>query len=141
MGVELSGPYFKGTLAIGSASANLKLPLDLTHGGAYIAGPLFGFLNRRDISEQALYTFSKSGLFLEAGVESEFSITRSLSCNLWMKSDWLRIRGDGEMQLNGKSSGFILGFAFPNAYSTSATGTSILSRYTFDLGISGTIRF
>ena len=38
IGCQIFGPYFKGELLIGSASARLRLPLSLSHGGPYITG-------------------------------------------------------------------------------------------------------
>lgn len=144
IGCQILGPYFKGSLLIGSASASLRLPLDLSHPGPYFMGPIFGILGRRDLSEQALYSFKNSGLFLEAGLESAFNVG-FLNCTLWAKGNWLRIRGDGDLNLAGESSAFlsIFGFLFtlPEPFSTSSSGTSTLSQYTFDVGLSGAINF
>ncbi|MGO9568665.1 MAG: hypothetical protein ACLP5H_14100 [Desulfomonilaceae bacterium] len=142
IGCQIFGPYFKGELLIGSASARVRLPLELSHAGNYITGPIFGFFGRRDISEQAEYTFNNAGLFLEGGLESTFPIG-FFNCTLWAKGSWLRIRGDGDVNLAGQSSSFALfGFLrFPEPFSSSSSGTSTLSQYTFDLGLSGAISF
>lgn len=144
IGCEILGPYFKGSLLVGTASANLRLPLALTQGNPYIAGPIFGALGRRDLSEQAEYTFKNSGLFLEAGLESTFPVG-SFNCSLWVKGNWLRIRGDGDLNLTGQSSAFLRIFNFlftlPEPFSASSGGTSTLSQYTFDVGLSGAISF
>ncbi len=44
VGCEILGPYFKGSLLVGSAGARLRIPLALNHPGVYIAGPIFGAL-------------------------------------------------------------------------------------------------
>ncbi len=105
IGCQILGPYFKGELLIGSANARLRLPLELSHAGHYITGPLFGFFGRRDLSEQAEYTFKNAGLFLEGGLESTFPVG-FFNCTLWAKGSWLRIRGDGDVNLTGQSSWF-----------------------------------
>ncbi len=140
IGCQIFGPYFKGELLIGSASACLRLPLALSHAGPYITGPIFGALGRRGLSEQAEYTFKNAGLFLEAGLESAFPVG-FLNCTLWAKGGWLRIRGDGDVKLAGQSSAFILFFSLPEPFSSSNSGTSTLSQYTFDLGFSSAINF
>jgi hypothetical protein len=144
IGCQVLGPYFKGSLLIGSASARLRLPLALSHAGPYITGPIFGALGRRDLSEQAEYTFKNAGLFLEAGLESTFPV-RFVNCTLWVKGNWLRIRGDGDVKLAGQSSAFLsifgLLFTLPEPFSASSSGTSTLNQYAFDLGLSGSISF
>jgi hypothetical protein len=140
IGCQILGPYFKGELLIGSASARLRLPLQLSHAGPYITGPIFGALGRRGLSEQAEYTFKNAGLFLEAGLESAFPVG-FLNCTLWAKGSWLRIRGDGDVKLAGQSSAFFLFFSLPDPFSSSNSGTSTLNQYTFDLGFSGAIAF
>ena len=141
IGCQIFGPYFKGELLIGSASASLRLPLALSHAGHYITGPIFGALGRRDLSEQAEYTFKNAGLFLEAGLESTFPVG-FLNCTLWAKGSWLRIRGDGDVKLAGQSSCFYLRFsACPSLSRHRVAGTSTLSQYTFDLGFSSAISF
>jgi hypothetical protein len=142
IGCQIFGPYFKGELLVGSASARLRLPLELSHAGNYITGPLFGFFGRRDISEQAEYTFKNAGLFLEGGLESTFPVG-FFNCTLWAKGSWLRIRGDGDVNLTGQSSWFAFFglFNFPESFSSSNSGTSTLSQYTFDLGFSSAINF
>ncbi len=140
VGCEIFGPYYKGSLLIGSASARLRLPLDLTHAGTYITGPIFEATGRRDLSEQAEYAFKNAGLFLEAGLESSFPV-RFFNCTLWAKGSWLRIRGDGEVNLAGQSSFFLLALNFPNPFSASSSGTSTLNQYTFDVGFSGAVNF
>lgn len=139
IGLQVFGPYFKGSLLVGSASARLRLPLALSHAGPYIAGP-FGLTGREGLSEQAEYTFKNAGLFLEAGLESTFPVS-FLNCTLWAKGNWLRIRGDGDVNLAGQSSLAILVFSFPQPFSASNSGSSTLSQYTFDLGLSGAISF
>jgi hypothetical protein len=142
IGCQIFGPYFKGELLIGSANARLRLPLELSHAGNYITGPLFGFFGRRDISEQVEYTFKNAGLFLEAGLESTF-LVGFFNCTLWAKGNWLRIRGDGDVNLTGQSSRFAF-FGFlnvPEPFSSSNSGTSTLSQYTFDVGFSSAIAF
>ncbi len=139
-GFEFLGPYFKGSLLIGSAGARLRLPLDLNHPGTYITGFVFGASGRRDISEQAEYSFNKAGIFLEAGLESSFPV-RSFNCTLWAKGNLLKIQGDGDVNLGGRSSFFLLALNFPNVFSGSNTGTSTLNQYTFDVGVSGTFNF
>jgi hypothetical protein len=142
IGCQVFGPYFKGELLIGSANARLRLPLGLSHAGNYITGPLFGFFGRRDLSEQAEYTFKNAGLFLEGGLESTFPVG-FFNCTLWAKGSWLRIRGDGDVNLTGQSSWFALFglLSLPEPFSASSNGTSTLSQYTFDLGLSGAISF
>ncbi|MGB6068653.1 MAG: hypothetical protein WBG50_27910 [Desulfomonilaceae bacterium] len=138
VGCEILGPYFKGSVIIGSAGANLRLPLDLTHPGAYLA--LTRFLGRRDLSEQAEYTFRNPGLFVEAGLESNFTFG-FFNGTLWARGSWLRIRGDGDVNLAGQSSLFVTVFSLPEPFSASSGGTSTLSQYTFDVGLSGAINF
>jgi hypothetical protein len=141
IGCQVFGPYFKGALLVGSASARLRLPLDLSHGGIYIRDVTgLNLLGRRDLSEQAEYTFKNAGLFLEAGLESTFPVS-FLNCTLWAKGNWLRIRGDGDVNLAGQSSLAILAFSFPQPFSASSGGTSTLSQYTFDVGLSSAISF
>lgn len=146
IGCEILGPYFKGSVLIGSASASLRLPLDLTHAGPYLGffiPPVFG-VGRRDLSEQAEYTFKNAGLFVEAGSESNFSFG-IFNATLWAKGSWLRIRGDGDLSLAGQSSLFAflgpLTFRLPELFSATSSGTSTLSQYTFDVGLSGTFNF
>lgn len=141
IGCQIFGPYFKGELLIGSASARLRLPLELSHAGPYITGPIFGALGRQDLSEQAEYTFKNAGLFLEAGLESTLPVTGFFNCTLWAKGNWLRIRGDGDVKLAGQSSAFVLIFRLPESFSSSNTGTSTLNQYTFDVGLSRAISF
>jgi len=141
IGLQVFGPYFKGSLLVGIASARLRLPLALSHAGTYIAGP-FGLTGREGLSEQAEYTFKNAGLFLEAGLESTFPVG-FFNCTLWAKGKWLRIRGDGDVNLTGQSSWFTLFglLSLPEPFSASSSGTSTLSQYTFDLGLSGAISF
>src|SRR5208283_1064418 len=101
---------------------------------------IFGALGRRDLSEQAEYTFKNAGLFLEAGLESTFPVG-FFNCTLWAKGNWLRIRGDGDVNLAGQSTAFVLAFRLPEPFSVSSSGTSTLSQYTFDVGFSGAINF
>ena len=103
IGCQIFGPYFKGSLLIGSASARLRLPLALSHAGPYITGPILGALGRQDLSEQAEYTFKNAGLFLEGGLRINVP-GRLFNCTLWAKGSWLRIRGDGDVNLAGQSS-------------------------------------
>jgi len=140
IGCEILSSYFKGRLLVGTAAARLRLPLDLSHGGAYIT--LFGLpVGRRDISEQAEYTLAKSGLFLEGSVESTFPVTETINLTAWLKGSWLRVHGNGEVNLNGQSSLFVLIFTLPEPFSASSSGPSTLSQYDIDLGISGAINF
>jgi len=140
IGCEVFGPYFKGSLLIGSASARLRLPLELSHASPYITGPIFGIVGRRDLSEQAEYTFKNAGLFLEAGLESTFPIS-FFNCTVWLKGNWLRIRGDADVNLAGQSSWFILAFSFPEPFAESSSGGSTLNQYSFDLGFSAALTF
>ncbi|MBI4966453.1 MAG: hypothetical protein HY913_24445 [Desulfomonile tiedjei] len=140
IGCEILGPYFKGTMIAGLASGRLRLPLNLNHGGTYF-NFLVPFLGRQDISEQAEYAFSKTGLFLEGIMESSFPVTDRISLNAWLKGSWLRIRGSGDVNLNGQSSLFFFVFALPEPFSSSASGTSTLTQYSFDVGFSGAINF
>jgi hypothetical protein len=140
IGCQMFGSYYKTWVLVGSTSARLRLPLDLTHPGVYIAGPIFGALGRRDLSEQAEYTFKRAGLFLEAGLESAFPVG-SFSCTLWAKGNWLRIRGNGEVALAGQSSAYLAALTLPEPFSASSEGTSTLNQYTFDLGFSGSLPF
>jgi hypothetical protein len=121
IGCQVLGSYFKGSLLIGSASARLRLPLALSHAGPYITGPIFGALGRRDLSEQAEYTFKNAGLFLEGGFESTFPVN-FLNCTLWAKGNWLRIRGDGDVNLAGQSTLVIAVLNLPQAFSASSSG-------------------
>jgi hypothetical protein len=138
IGCQILGPYFKGELLIGSASARLRLPLQLSHAGPYITGPIFGALGRRDLSEQAEYTFKNAGLFLEAGLESAFPVG-FLNCTLWAKG--LKNPRRWDVKLAGQSSAFLLFFTLPDPFSSSSSGTSTLNQYTFDLGFSGAVAF
>jgi len=144
VGCEMLGSYFKGSLLIGSAGVRLRIPLELTHAGPYITGPIFGALGRRDLSEQAEYTFKKPALFLEASLESNFRVG-SLYLTLWARGNWLRAQGAGEVNLAGQSSAFltILGttFTLPKPFSASSDGPSNLTMYMLDLGLSGAIYF
>ena len=142
IGCQIFGPYFKGELLIGSASARLRLPLSLSHGGPYIRD-FIGFISgRQGLSEQAEYTFNNAGLFLEAGLESTFPVGL-FNCTLWAKGSCLRIRGDGDVSLTGQSSWFAFFglFNLPEPFSSSNSGTSTLNQYTFDLGLSGAVAF
>jgi len=139
IGCQIFGPYFKGSLLVGSASARLRLPLALSHASPYIAGPV-GLTGRQGLSEQAEYTFKNAGLFLEAGLESTLPVG-FFNCTLWAKGNWLRIRGDGDVNLAGQSTLVIAVLNFPQPFSSSSSGTSTLNQYTFDLGFSGAISF
>jgi hypothetical protein len=140
VGCEILGPYFKGSLLVGTANARLRIPLALTHAGPYITGPIFGALGRRDLSEQAEYTFRNAGLFLEAGLESNFPVG-DFNLTLWAKGSLLKVRGEGEVSLAGQSSIFLLAFTLPQPFSGSSSGTSTLNQYTLDVGFSGGINF
>ncbi len=139
IGCQIFGPYFKGSLLVGSASARLRLPLALSHASPYIAGPV-GLTGRQGLSEQAEYTFKNAGLFLEAGLESTLPVG-FFNCTLWAKGNWLRIRGDGDVNLAGQSTLVLAVLNFPQPFSSSSSGTSTLNQYTFDLGFSGAISF
>ncbi len=141
VGCRFSGPYFSGALLVGPAAARLRLPLELTQGGNYIAGPIFALVGRRDLSEQAEYTFVNSGPFFEASAESNLPITQNLNCAIWAKGSWLRIRGDGKINLNGQSTGFIGGLLFPTLFSSSRSGLSTLTLQTVECGVSTTLSF
>jgi hypothetical protein len=140
IGAQFFGPYFKGSLIIGSAGARLRLPLDLTHPTTYYALGLIGLTGRRDLSEQAEYTFKNPGLFLEGDLESTFPVGL-FNCTFWAKGSWLRIRGDADVTTAGRSSFFLLALTLPQPFSGSTSGTSTINQYTFDVGLSSAISF
>lgn len=152
IGVNFRSPHARCSLKIGPAATSLRLPLNLSHAGPYRAfsltlGPIpilsFG---RSDISEQAAYTFKKAGLFLEGKVESDVRINESLNMTFWAEGSWLRIRGNGSVDLSGESttSVTVLGFPLlmiPTEYSASENGASTLTQYSLSLGMSGSLSF
>jgi hypothetical protein len=138
IGAQFFGPYFKGSLLIGSAGARLRLPLDLTHGGVYFA--VTRLTGREDLSEQAEYTFKNAGVFLEGNLELSFPV-QFFNCTFWAKGNWLRIRGDADVATAGQSSFFLRNFTLPQSFSASSSGKSTLSQYNLDAGLSGVINF
>ena len=140
IGAQFSGPYFKGSLLIGSAGARLRLPLDLTHQGLYFA--LTRLTGRVNLSEQAEYIFNKAGVFLEGNLELSFPV-RFFNCTLWAKANWLRIRGNANVTTAGQSTFYLLTgpIVLPQPFSASNSGTSTLSQYNLDVGLSGVINF
>jgi hypothetical protein len=140
IGAQFFGPYFKGSVLIGSAGARLRLPLDLTHRGVYYA--LTILTGRRNLSEQAEYTFNKAGVFLEGNLEWSFPV-RYFNCTVWAKGNWLRIRGNADVTTAGRSAFYFLPtpVVLPQPFSESSSGTSTLNQYNLDVGFSGVINF
>lgn len=154
IGVSVMSPYTRCSLRIGSAATSVRLPLNLSHTGPYrafslliLGNPIFR-VGRSDISEQALYKFKNAGLFLEGKVESDVRVNQSLNMTFWAEGSWLRIRGNGSVDLSGESSTFdFIMFAippsvfYPSRYSASESGMSTFTQYSLSLGISGSLSF
>jgi hypothetical protein len=141
LGARLKGLYYNGTFRAGLADSKLKLPLRLSQAGRYIGGLLFG-RGRNDLSEEAQYKFSHAGFFVEAAAESQFAVMQNLDLRFWMEGSWLRIQGNGEVELTGQSSPSIFGFAFaPVDFRGFSKGPSHLSQYSLSLGLSGAWSF
>ncbi len=149
VGIEVFGSYFKGSLLVGAANADLRIPLRLNHRGAYIGFTLRPFLplgfGVRNLAEQATYSMKQPGVFVEANLESNFTVRQGLDINLWVQGAVTRVRGDGDVSLNGKTTGFFrifrFPFRFPTSFSDGATAESTINQYDLGCGANASLRF
>ncbi len=145
LGARVAGSYYRGSFIVGAANASVLLPVTLNKGGPY-AGifliPDVLFIGRSDLSEKASYDFSRPGVFLEGNFETDYNVTTGMKLTFWGEGSWLTIRGPGSVDLSGGSSFGVFGLTFPiTRYSSSSSGTSTLSRYTYGFGLTGSLSF
>jgi hypothetical protein len=147
VGVRLNNGYFRSTFRIGIAGANVTSPIRLTDSGVYHAFFFLGIIGRSDLSEEARYTFSNSGLYLDGSFEYDFDVSNGFGLTCWAQGTWMSIPGGGNVDLTGQSTAGIfplLGiFNFPptSFWASGSSRESGLSEYSLNIGIKGILTF
>ncbi len=141
VGFRFLSPFASGSFLVGLASANLRLPLTLSHPGQYSAF-FVSFLGRADLSEQALYRFNRAGIYLAANLEGESQFTDNWVLRWWGEATWTKIQGSGTVDLSGQSSIFLfIPIPLPRFFSASGSGDSHLTQWSLSFGLSSVLRF
>jgi hypothetical protein len=140
VGMQILGPYFNGSVLLGSAGAAFSMPLQLNHAGTYVGFP--GFFARYGLSEELRYRLTSGGLFVEARMETAMALSGGLTANFWAEGSWMRVRGNGDADLDGGSRWVFFGFnGGPTRYSLSSAGTSTLTQYVISAGATAELAF
>lgn len=127
-GLQLIGPNYRGTL-IGSPFAWVSFKLPFVYLDRYFDPPL-------DDTDLARYELFTMGYFIEASYEYLLDVGGSFDLILWGRANWLRYQGSGDQV--ARSFDYSPG---NTPFSGIQSGRATFSRYTYGVGITGTLAF
>jgi hypothetical protein len=127
--------YYASLLFSPLATCDVQIPFDLA--SSVNANPA----NNLHRIEEARYTLNKrGGYFLEGNMEYNLNAMAGLNFGLWIKGSWMRVKGDGQDQLNAYRLNINNG-NIAQRLSELGTADSTFSSYLLSGGISANLAF
>ena len=82
--------------------------------------------------EDDRYILKKNGLFLEFAADTDFNVRPGVKCSLWIKGNWLRIKGNGKQDYRNQ---LVLSGVPTAQFSDSSSATGIFISHSLSGGI------
>jgi hypothetical protein len=126
LGVGFGGTNFKASLLFSPVAwVDAKVPFRYLFVAIPHSTSELGYEDDR-------YRLKKNGLFLELAVDSNFDVRPGVKCSLWVKGNWLRVKGNGTQDYEKQS---VTGGVQTSQFSDSSSAAGSFTSYNVSGGL------
>jgi hypothetical protein len=132
LGVGFGGHNFKASLLFSPVAwVDAKIPFRYLYVQIPHSTSELGYEDDR-------YRLKKNGLFLELAVDTDFDVRPGVKCSLWVKGNWLRVKGNGTQDYENQ---WVTGGVQTSQFSDSSAAAGSFTSYNVSGGLALEGRF